>query len=204
MAPQTYTSNRDIFTRPAPSAVTYDLSVPDRATITLPPGSTWTSGPHWHSTHTEFIQVISGRAEVMLAGEALAAVGPADGVVTVTRNTIHEWRRSRSAGLDEDLVVREWTDPKDGQKEVFFRNLNGIILDATQDGHGSWRMRTLELELLNLFWRQDNWPVILSASWPGWIQRAVTKTALASAVVLGKVLRCQGVYDGYYKKDHVT
>ncbi|KAI0159560.1 hypothetical protein GGR57DRAFT_428745 [Xylariaceae sp. FL1272] len=204
MAARTYTANRDMFTRPAPSAVTYDLSVPDRATITLPPGSTWTSGPHWHSTHTEFLQVLSGQAEVMLAGEVLAAVGPTDGVVTVTRNTIHEWRRSQSAGLDEDLVVREWTDPKDGQKEAFFRNLNGIISDAIKDGDGSWRMRTLDLELFNLFWRQDNWPVILAASWPGWIQGAATRATLGSAVVLGKVLGCRGVYDRYYKKDCVT
>jgi hypothetical protein len=136
----------------------------------------------------------------MLAGQVLAAVGPADGVVTVPRGTIHEWRRSQTAGFDEELIVKEWTDPKDGQKEVFFRNLNGLIFDAIRYGEGSWRMRTLDLELLNLFWRQDNWPLMLQPSWPGWIQGAATRAVLTGAVVLGKVLGCKGVYAQYTRK----
>ncbi|KAI8629076.1 hypothetical protein F5Y19DRAFT_433898 [Xylariaceae sp. FL1651] len=199
MASRTHTANQDAFTRPPPSAVTYDLSVPHQATIKLLPGSAWTSGPHWHNTHTEFLEVQSGRAEIMLDGAVLAAIGPADGVITVPRGIIHEWRRSQTAGGDEELIVREWTDPKDGQKEVFFRNLNGLILDAIKDGDGSWRMRTLDLELFNLFWRQDNWPVMLRQSWPSWIQGAATRAVLMGAVVLGKILGCNGVYDEYMR-----
>ncbi|KAJ1334091.1 hypothetical protein MN608_04094 [Microdochium nivale] len=259
---RTSTADQDIFTRPFPSAVTYDLSTPDQATIRLPPGSTWTSGPHWHDAHTEFLQVLSGRAHIVLglgrgcgrdgrdnsktsssssppsddriesgsgsdtgAPIVMPAVGPADGVVVVPRGTVHEWRRSQTQRVEEELVVREWTDPKDGQKEGFFRNLNGIILDALasearahaerQDqqqhhrdhsgatrGRGgllSWRMRTLDLELNNLFWRMDNWPLVLDQDkgWPSWLHGAATRALLLGSVVLGWVFGFKGVYPEY-------
>ncbi|KAH7039766.1 uncharacterized protein B0I36DRAFT_357160 [Microdochium trichocladiopsis] len=276
---RTSTANQKVFTRPLPNAVTYDLSTPDQATIRLPPGSTWTSGPHWHDTHTEFLQVIKGRAEVILGfrgpgargskgkgnggrdgsagaggeveeeeededGEGVTvmpAVTPLDGVVIIPRGTVHEWRRSRALlsrspqgdgevqhEEEEELVVKEWTDPKDGQKETFFRNLNGIILDALaaeaelsrprrggagqaaeQDAEGgeeddsegpkSWRMRTLDLELNNLFWRMDNWPLVLDrdGGWPGWMHGLATRAVLLGSVVLGKILGFKGVYGEY-------
>lgn len=269
---RTSTAGQNIFTRPFPSAVTYDLSTPDQATIRLPPGSTWTSGPHWHDAHTEFLQVVSGRAHVVLglsrgdgrdgAGNisrskistpssgdrnnghndndaddsesssssatiVMHAVGPADGVVVVPRGTVHEWRRSQTQRVEEELVVKEWTDPKDGQKEGFFRNLNGIILDAlasearahaerqqdhhynnggTGRGRGrggggllSWRMRTLDLELNNLFWRMDNWPLVLDQErgWPSWLHGAATRAVLLGSVVLGWVFGFKGVYPEY-------
>ncbi|CAJ2512758.1 Uu.00g008770.m01.CDS01 [Anthostomella pinea] len=197
MSARTRTAEQSIFKRPAPSAVTYDLSVPDQATIRLPPDSTWTSGPHWHDNHTEFLQVLSGHAEIRLSGTMMPSVSAIDGVVIVPRGTVHEWRRSPSAGLDDELVVKEWTDPKDGQKEAFFKNLNGIILDAISAGDGSWRMRTLDLELRNLFWRMDNWPEFLSPSWPGWIQGAMTRFLLLGSVIVGKVLGCRGSYEEY-------
>jgi quercetin dioxygenase-like cupin family protein len=200
MPGRTSTAGQTTFSRPFPSAVTYDLSVEDQATIRLPPGSTWTSGPHWHSTHTEFLQVLAGYAEITLAGDVMPAVSAADGVIIVPRGTIHEWRRSQNGGAEEELVVREWTDPKDGQKEAFFRNINGIILDAIKNGDGSWEMRTLELELKNLFWKMDNWPVVLRPSWPGWIQGAASRTVLLGSVIAGKVLGCHGVYQEYSRR----
>ena len=195
--PQAADTQPSIFTRPLPEAVTYDLSVADQATITLPPGSTWTSGPHWHETHTEYLQVLSGRAEITLGDEVLRSVGPEDGVVTVPRYVIHEWKRSQIDRLEDDLVVREWTNPKDGMKEVFFRSVNGLVLDAIRDGEGSWRMRTLELELMNLFWRADNWPVVLKGQWPAWVHSWATRFILLAAVMVGWILGCKGIYPEY-------
>ncbi|KAK6073464.1 hypothetical protein SCUP515_06799 [Seiridium cupressi] len=129
MPQRTDYTTQTIFSRPAPAAVTYDLSIRNQATITLPPKSTWTSGPHWHETHTEFLRVLSGAAEITLSGAVLPSVTRDDGIVTVPRGAVHEWRRSRAANGEEDLVVREWTHPGDGAKEVFFRNLNGMVLD---------------------------------------------------------------------------
>lgn len=50
----------------------------------------------------------------MLAGK-IKVYGPDDSVVVVERFTVHEWRR---ADEGEELVVRGWTEPGDGQKEV--------------------------------------------------------------------------------------
>ncbi|KAJ8087723.1 hypothetical protein PM082_006560 [Marasmius tenuissimus] len=195
--PGSTAARKSIFTRPLPQAVTYDLSIPDQATITLPPQSTWTSGAHWHETHTEYLQVLCGHAEIRLGDTTLQSVGPKDGVITVPRYAVHEWKRSNLDGLEDDLVVREWTDPKDGMKEVFFRSVNGLVLDAIRDGEGSWRMRTLELELMNLFWRADNWPVVLKSQWPPWVHSWATRFVLWAAVLLGWILGCKGIYPKY-------
>lgn len=204
------------FTRQGPEAVVYDLSVPGQAKITLPAGSAWSSGPHWHETHTEFLQVLRGAAQVTLAGTVLAAVTAEDGVVTVPRGIVHEWKRSSSLAREEELVVREWTDPRDGDKEVFFRNLNGMILDFVKGREEmsrevdeakramSWVERyggkwMLENELRCLFWKCDNWPILLRQDswWPGWAQWAVTKTVLGGSVLLGGCVGRGGVYKEY-------
>ncbi|KAI6085870.1 hypothetical protein F4821DRAFT_143911 [Hypoxylon rubiginosum] len=201
--PRTRRTNQDTFTRPSPAAVTYDLSERRHATIRVPPGSAWTSGPHWHVAHTEFLQVLSGTALVTLAGLDLR-VEPGDDVVMVPRGVVHEWRR---ADVDpwrlkdsEELVVREWTEPSDGAKEVFFRNLNGLILDEAasnrSEGGSSWSGALLELELWNLFWRADNYPVVLGLG-GGWIGAAATRVLMGAAVALGWVLGRPGVYDEY-------
>src|SRR5436305_3725460 len=59
-----------------------------------------------------------------LGGE-VKVYGTDDGVVVVEKFTMHEWRRAD--GEEEGLVVREWTEPSDGQKEVFFRMLNSFL-----------------------------------------------------------------------------
>lgn len=180
----------------------------------MPPGSSWTSGPHWHAAHAEFLQVVSGRARVTLAGRDLV-VGAGAGVVAVPRGVVHEWRRAdcddgegngnaKGEGREEDgedgeeeLVVREWTEPKDGAKEVFFRNLNGLILDEAErarSSSSSWSGAVLELELWNLFWRADNYPVVLGG---GWLGGAATRVLMGAAVALGWVMGCPGVYEEY-------
>ncbi|KAF3059427.1 hypothetical protein GL218_05149 [Daldinia childiae] len=200
---RTRRTDQDTFTRTGSEAVTYDLSVRDQATIRVPVGSAWTSGPHWHDSHTEFLQVLAGCARVTLSGRTFC-VGPADGVVTVPRGAVHEWRRAdrvedglgaaeQDSGADmRELVVREWTEPKDGAKEMFFRNLNGIILDAAA---GSDALVTLEL--WNLFWRADNYPVTLGV---GWVGGVATRAAMGVAVVMGWVLGRRGVYKEYGSK----
>lgn len=194
------------FTRPAPESVVYDLGIPGQAIITLPAGSAWTSGPHWHDAHTEYLQVLEGAAEIFLAGHPLMpAVTPDAGVITVPRGVVHEWRRARAAGA-ERVVVREWTEPRDGGKEVFFRNLNGLVLDfgkaRAEDRSGVgrwWEEWMLGNELRCLFWRCGNWPVLLRQDswWSDWMQRVVTKMVLGSSVVLGMVLGRRGVYPEY-------
>src|SRR5690242_3345848 len=124
------------FTRPLPNGVTYTLPSPPHTspvvTITLPPHSTWTSGLHFPATHTEYLSIVKGTALVTLNGVTNTYTS-SDGVITVPRYARHEWRRAPEIEEDE-LVVKEWTDPEDGEKEIFFRNLNSAILDATSNG----------------------------------------------------------------------
>ncbi|KAL7628022.1 hypothetical protein AAE478_002218 [Parahypoxylon ruwenzoriense] len=221
---QTRREDQTVFMRPFPAAVTYDLSSSSASaggttTIRVPPHSTWSSGPHWHEAHTEFLQVLAGHAHVTLGGVEMR-VGPLDGVVTVPRGVVHEWRRAAVGGRkrgggeagqgkkigdgdDDDegseeegeLVVREWTEPRDGAKEVFFRNLNGLVLDAAGNNGGSW---LLTLELWNLFSRADNYPVVLeSPPWRACVGVVATKALMCAAVVAGWVFGCRGVYEEY-------
>ncbi|KAH6974512.1 hypothetical protein BKA56DRAFT_634395 [Ilyonectria sp. MPI-CAGE-AT-0026] len=98
-----------VIERPLPNAVTYDLSTAGSVKITLPESSTWSSGLHWHETHTEYLKLIRG-------------------TIRVARYEWHEWQRAAPDG--PDVVVIERTEPSDNDKAVFFWNLNGVILNA--------------------------------------------------------------------------
>ena len=146
-APMPSSMEQPIISRPFPNAVIYDLSEPYQTTITLPPGSTWSSGLHWHESHTEYLQVIQGAIEVVLEGQThiFRAKDPSPGsdgtTVCIPRNAWHQWQRapgnvhSEALGANEnlekhDVVVVERTEPADVEKSVFFWNINGAILSA--------------------------------------------------------------------------
>lgn len=63
---------------------------------------------------------------------------PTDGTIRIDRFVAHEWKRASANG--EEVVVQEWTDMADGAKEVFFRNLNSVIVDADMErvGLATW------------------------------------------------------------------
>ncbi|KAL1862788.1 hypothetical protein VTK73DRAFT_6647 [Phialemonium thermophilum] len=212
-----------VVTRPLPNAVRYDLSAPDQVQITLPPRSLWSSGLHWHETHVEYLRVVQGRVRVRLGGleKIVRAAGggsePAPPPeIRIDKNVWHEWSRA-DAGEDddgeddEDAVVVERTVPADGEKSVFFWNLNGVLLEA-QRGVATRRapvallpapLRSwvsdawVTLSLFVIFAHLDNVPVLLDAlglasrvGWtPGWdsppgrLLRRVD--GLCSHVVLG-------------------
>lgn len=165
-------------TRPPPSAVTYDLHKPNITTITLPTFSTWSSGLHWHETHTEYLRVVKGYIRVRL-GAQTHILGPTSPEVRVDRGVWHEWRRAEKGG--EDVVVEERTDPADGEKAIFFWNLNGVILEAQKMGGDPGkvlrvfpaRLRSLVLDwwttlgLFVIFRALDNVPAFLDV--PGFV-----------------------------------
>ncbi|OCK79814.1 hypothetical protein K432DRAFT_299023 [Lepidopterella palustris CBS 459.81] len=164
-----------IITRPPPSSVTYNLSSPHQTIITLPPNSSWTSGLHWHSTHTEYLLLLRGSIHLRLnsVSKTLSALADGSGVeVTIPQGARHEWERADAGkgeeGDGEEVLVIERTDPNDGEKSLFFWNLNGVVMVAAQKGTESriglrrlvekaWMM----LSLLRIFWELDNWPVFL-------------------------------------------
>ena len=217
-ARRTNTQHLTAFTRPSPAAVTYDVSQPHSTTITVPPHSTWSTGPHWHERHTEYLQVLEGLARVMLDGKT-RDYGPSDGVIEVPKFTLHEWQReakdyTQADGEEEkDLVVREWTRPADGQKEVFFRMLNSYLIEPEpQRLHGwlpaprfvvAWvEQHVVLLQLLLVCRGMDNWPTfddgVESVTWLTWV---LTHNIFHVAWVLGTCLGLRDRYDEYVGLD---
>lgn len=118
-----------VIRRDPPSAVVYDLSQTNQVTITLPSGSTWTSGLHWHENHVEYLRVVQGTVRVRLGDTVQTVIASQSGEeIRVAKNVWHEWSRAEPGG--EDVIVVERTDPEDGEKAVFLWNLNGVILKA--------------------------------------------------------------------------
>jgi len=168
-----------IIHRPAPDAVTYDLTTPNKVTITIPAGSAWSSGLHWHESHTEYLQLIKGSIRIRLGDTVQIVSAPASAdanasplEIRVNKGVWHEWSRAdinadADGGKDaEEVVVIERTDPADGEKALFFWNLNGVILEAQRGVKpgfvpgwlgGIWVM----LSLFSIFDALDNIPVFL-------------------------------------------
>lgn len=196
--PRTITKNYNSFTRQG--SVTYALPSPPFSspvvTITLPPKSTWTSGLHWHETHTEYLQIVRGTALVTL-NKSTRTYTAADGIVIIPRFARHEWQRAIADG--EELVVREWTDPADGAKEVFFRNLSSVVVDCTKNGPPKewW----LTWQLFVVFWGLDNYPVFLEIAWVplvgSTLEWALTHLLLLAAVLAGKIVGLKSAYGEY-------
>jgi len=204
------TTQLQIFERGGASAVRYDLTQPHRATITIPNKSTWTSGPHWHETHDEYLQILQGRALVRV-GDQVRTLGPEDGIVKVPKFTVHEWQRAVGNHFEEALMVREWTVPADGQKEGFFRMLNSFLTEPQAAllyqplyPIPSWAEMWLErwivpLQLFIIFQAWDNWPVLCGDD-SGWISRTATHITFWLSSWIGFVLGLHGSYDEYIDK----
>ena len=211
---RTTTTHIQLFERKGPEAVIYDLSNPECVTITIPPGSQWTSEAHWHETHTEYLQVLHGRAFVRL-GDATREFEPADGAIEVPRSTVHEWHRVKADDDQEDLVVREWTVPEDGQKEAFFRMLNSFLIEEDPASLYTaprmtprWVIGWIEqwvvmMQLFAIFRACDNWPVFVrgdtntNGGSPGLFSWLVTHFVLNVSSGVGYVFGLRGRYGEY-------
>ena len=194
--PRTVTRLYESFQRPG---VKYGFSNGQQAhitTITVPPGSEWTSELHWHDSHREFLKIIQGSALVTV-GSRTQSMTASTGLITIERGVLHEWRRDPNG--NGDLIVEEWTDPADGQKELFFRNLCSSILDmtATPPCVASPRWFPLDwwitLQLFMVFKEFDNYPVLSS----GTLMKPTTYVVLFLAQVLGYALGLRATYPQY-------
>jgi mannose-6-phosphate isomerase-like protein (cupin superfamily) len=163
--------NNPVIKREAPNAVIYDLTEPHQVTITLPASSTWSSGLHWHRHHVEYLRVVKGSIQVTLDRQVRRiSASDSETEVRVERNVWHEWKRA-DVQDNEDVVVVERTDPDDGEKAVFFWNLNGVILKAQglkcppympKLLHGLLLDAWVTLSLFAIFRVLDNVPVFVN------------------------------------------
>lgn len=99
------------FTFEYPTAATgYRVSV-----ATIPQGSKFHPGAHWHEDYDEYMRVIKGRAKIRL-GDTWRVITPEDGEVLIPKGVIHDITRAdadaKPGEEDEgDLVVEERGDP---------------------------------------------------------------------------------------------
>lgn len=182
-----------IITRTGKEAVTFDLTHIYHSTITVPKGSTWTPGFHWHETHAEYLSVVQGSMRVRL-GNSWSTIHSGT-TIRVERYVRHEWTRVDPHN-GHDLIVEESMDPSDAQKSVFFWTINGLISENL------WRLETGRERLAEVarmylgvfagFRRLDNIPVIVDAKWegekPGWIGWAVSHAVLGVASAVNFVM----------------
>lgn len=162
------------------------------------------TGLHWHETHTEYLQVVEGYALITL-GDHTAVFTKEDGVITIPRYTIHQYMRADKtkegeAGKDMDLVVREWTEPADGDKEVFFRNILSLLMDRKDTLRGNLSMF---LSIMVVAWAHDNYPVfwkgpgILGGTRQARVMRIATYSLMGSLAFLGRIFGYKTDYPEY-------
>ena len=144
-------------------------------------------------------------------GDETEVFGPHDGVITIPRFTVHQYGRADrttegAASKNVDLIVKEWTDPADGEKELFFRNVLGLIKDRRQGIVGS---ASTILSLFALFWHRDNYPVlwagprIVGRRLQAMTMRLTTYSMLGLAAMAGRLLGRRGYY-AEYTPSHLT
>ena len=167
-------------------------------TIMVPVGSKWTSGLHWHESHTEYLQVVKGSATVTIGDETRILSG-GSGAIRIEAYAKHEWKRADEAlgqeGEDSDgeLQVEEWTTPMDGQKEIFFRNLNSVL---SEENASPFRHFWIMLQLFVIFYGLDNYPAFVG----GFPDYCITHVILGLSWLLGLALDVKPVYDEYTPK----
>ncbi|KAK5045411.1 hypothetical protein LTR84_009275 [Exophiala bonariae] len=154
--------------------------------ITIPPGSAWEPGAHWHESYVENVRVVKGRAWVSVNG-VVKEIGPGEGSVRFELRDVHTFGRAdrgrKSEDSDheeEDVVLEEWTEPDDGFKQVFFYNLLRIAQTATANS-SLFRPSTI-LQLVRVIAHVDNYADLLPFLTAYWWLPFSLKYALVHAV----------------------
>ncbi|KAI9150400.1 hypothetical protein HJFPF1_10166 [Paramyrothecium foliicola] len=167
-------------------------------------GANASTGLHWHEEKTEYLQVLQGHALVTV-GDRTGVFGPDDGTITVPRFTLHQFSRADNtpegaASKDVELRVKEWTDPPDFAKEIFFRNMLGVIIDRQT---GIWGNLKALLSIFVIMNEHDNYPVFangpsfLGPAAQSFIRRKFTYATLGVISFIGRSLGFKGTYDEY-------
>ena len=103
----------------------------------------------------------------------------------------------------EELVAEEWTEPADGQKEIFFRNLFSTVLEPRYRSDVSWLGGLwTTLQIMCVMWEMDNYVVLVDfggdgGGWRAWVEATFTYTVMFLIVMLGRVCGCRAVNEEY-------
>jgi len=223
--PRTNRRSQNTFTIPSQGSIVLPpLTAPSpdqEVTITFPVSSKIATGLHWHETHTEYLQIVQGVALITF-GDSTSRFTPKSGVITIPRFVVHGYRRADSVPStssikveegDEDdgryiaLIVKEWTDPADGDKGIFFGNVVGLVLDRGAEA-GILGNLWLAWSLFVVFWEWDNFPrlVKMPRLWGVGkvLERSITWAFLGSAAGLGRCVGVRGAYEDYGTKQDLA
>ena len=154
-------------------------------------------------------------------------VGPRSGVIVVPQGRMHRLRRAdlgegaktwsegvafREGGKIEkdiwegEVKAEEWTAPADGRKQLFFRNLAGVVGERKGDGAkdtgwaaGAWNSWEDALVVMSVFavMREfDNWPAFLGGRFRS-VEWVVSHVLLAVVSWIGAFFGVRGWYEEY-------
>lgn len=162
------------------------------------------TGLHWHETHTEYLQVVQGYALITI-DDRTEVFTKDDGIITIPRYAVHQYMRADSSergrkGRDVDLIVREWTEPADGDKEVFFRNILSLLMDRKDTVAGN---SSMFLSIVVVAWAHDNYPVfwkgpsMLGRRVQDGVRRGLTYVVMGSLAMIGRFIGYKPDYPEY-------
>ncbi len=227
MATLTRTSHLSIFTTPPPNAASHSIKTPYKTHVTVPVGSSWTPGRHWHNDHTEHFQVLSGAMLITVNNKSFILTGGSP-AVTIPRKARHELMRwdcpgrkghqkvAQEAFRNEMLAkgqskeleklrvqvveAEESTTPADGEKEIFFRNALSAITES-RSGILAEIMRFVHIVII--YQGLDVRMVILDMGaenghgWRGMVEEMIWWLILGMASLIGGVFALKPVSEAY-------
>ncbi|KAM0804778.1 hypothetical protein BDR22DRAFT_549408 [Usnea florida] len=208
-----------------------DTTVIPPTMITFHVGSELSTQYHWHTTHTEYLRVKSGAALITVSGMSRIYTAR-DGTAQIPRYARHEWmrfdrpthllsqgqREAQEAYIQEcekeeieklrgeDLIAEEWTDPTDGQKEMFFRNLFSTASEPQYASDVSWLGDLWKtLQIMCVMWEMDNYLVLVDfggwrGGWRELVEAAFTYVVMGCMMALGRLCGCRAVSEEYTPK----
>lgn len=103
---------------------------------------------------------------------------------------------------EEDLELEEWTDPNDGAKEIFFRNIFSAMLEPRSGVLGTL---VKFFQIFVVMWEGDNMLVLLDlgagdgrGGWRAMVEELVTGIVMGFVAMVGKwVFGLSGVNKEY-------
>ena len=102
-----------------------------------------------------------------------------------------------------DIVAEEWTDPRDGEKKVFFRNIFSTA-GETQWKESWWGGVLILLQMMLVMWELDNLVVLLDlggaedgSGCSGAVETVVTYAFMWSAAMMARALGLKAINEEY-------
>ena len=223
----TKTTHISTFTFPPPEVGSISLDDPSKSDLTIPVGSPWTSGRHWHDHHAEHWKVLSGAMLITLNNDSFIVTreSPTVSIPPKVRHELMRWdcpgrthhqNAAQEAFRKEMLVngqskeleklgatavkAEESTTPADGEKQIFFRNLLSAISEPRTSTLGGILKFA---QILIIYHHLDARMVMVdmgaenASGWRAMIEEGIWWLYVRMASLIGAVFDLQPVSEAY-------